>query len=212
MQITWNGLGSFTFSSKPLQSEVTVVTNPFVSADVKFKSVAASLVLQSHAGKDTSNLAAIEPEHPDEGRKTFVVSHAGEYEIQGVFATGIEAKKKDGTLHTIYRIDAESMHIAYLGALDRALTEKEIDALGPIDVLIVPAGGKDVLTASAAAEVVSQIEPRLVIASYIGGDDGYGTADALKRELGCPSEEATKLKLTRAQLPEEDMKMVLFTK
>lgn len=212
MQISWNGFGSFTFVAKPVQSDVTVVTNPFSHPSVKFKNVAASLVVSSHEGKDANNTGAIEAEHPESGKETFIVPHAGEYEVQGVFVTGVTAKRKDGTPHTIYRFDVENMRIAYLGAIDRPLTEKEIDALGPIDILIIPAGGKDVLSATQAAEVVAQIEPRMVIPSYVGGEDGYGTADALKRELSCPSEEASKLKITRAQLPEEDMKLVIFSK
>lgn len=210
MQISWNGLGSFTITSKPAQAEVTLVTNPFTSTEVKFKPLEASIVVQSHAGKDTNNLSAVLPEHPEEGRKTFVVSHAGEFEIQGVFVTGVHAPKKDGTPHTIYRFDAEGMHVAWLGALDRALSTADIEALGPIDILIVPAGGQDVMSATQAAEVVAQIEPRLVIASYVGSAD-YGTVDALKRELGCQSEEVPKLKIARAGLPEEDMKMILLS-
>lgn len=210
MQISWNGLGSFTMTSKPAQAEVTLVTNPFTSTEVKFKPLEASIVVQSHAGKDTNNLSAISPEHPEEGRKTFVVTHAGEFEIQGVFVTGVHAPKKDGTPHTIYRFDAEGMRVAWLGALDRALSAADIEALGPIDILIVPAGGQDVMSATQAAEVVAQIEPRLVIASYVGSS-GYGTVDALKRELGCQSEDMPKLKITRAGLPEEDMKMILLS-
>ncbi|MEK7183245.1 MAG: MBL fold metallo-hydrolase [Patescibacteria group bacterium] len=210
MQITWNGLGSFTITAKPAQTEVTLVTNPFNHPDIKFKSVAAYLVVQSHEGKDTSNLGAISPEHPEEGHKTFLIPHAGEYEIQGVFVTGIHAPKKDGSAHTIYRFDAENMRVGYLGALDRALTTADIEALGPIDILIVPAGGKDVFTATQAAEAVAQVEPRMVIASYVGDAD-YGTVDALKRELGCQTEDVGKLKIARAGLPEEDMKMVLLS-
>jgi L-ascorbate metabolism protein UlaG (beta-lactamase superfamily) len=210
MQISWNGFGSFTFVAKPAQSDVTFVTNPFSYSGTKFKTVEASLLIQSHEGKDTDNTDAVTAEHPEEGRKTFVIPHAGEYEVQGVFVTGIEMNKKDGTPHTIYRFDAEGLHIAFLGALDRPLTEKEVDLLGTIDILIVPAGGKDVFTATAAAEVVAMIEPRIVIPSYVNGEEGYGTADALKRELSCPTEEVQKLKITRAGLPEEDMKLVLF--
>lgn len=210
MQINWNGLGSFTIIAKPAQVEVSLVTNPFTSSELKFKPVEASIVVQTHDGKDANNLGAISAEHKEEGRKTFVIDQAGEYEVQGVFVTGIHAPKKDGTAHTIYRFDAEGMRVGYLGALDRALTTADIEALGPIDILIVPAGGKDVLSASAAAEVVAQVEPRLVIASYVG-DDGYGTVEALKRELGCQSEEAGKLKIVRAGLPEEDMKLVLLS-
>lgn len=210
MQISYNGFGSFTFTVKPAQSDVTLVTNPFVSAGVKFKSVAASLVVSSHDGKDANNVSAVEAEHPEERKTVFSIAHAGEYEVGGVAVSGVEADKKDGTKHAIYRIDGEGLHVGFLGAIDRVLTEKEIDLLGPIDILIVPAGGKDVLNASLASEVVAQIEPRLVIASYVHGEDGYGTVDALKRELSCPVEEVSKLKIARAGLPEEDMKMVIF--
>ncbi len=217
MQITWNGLGSFTIISKPAQTEVTLVTNPF-NAEVSletgrrpvFAKTAASMVVQSHDGKDTNNLGAILPEHPEAGKKTFLIPHAGEYEVQGVFVTGIHAPRKDDSAHTIYRFDAESMRVGYLGALDRPLTTAEIETLGPIDILIVPAGGKDVFSASQAAEAVAQVEPRMVIASYVG-DDGYGTVEALKRELGCQTEDTSKLKITRAGLPEEDMKMVVLS-
>ena len=210
MQITWNGLGSFTIISKPAQTEVTLVTNPFTSPDLKFKSLAASIVVQSHVGKDTGNLGAIAAEHPEAGKQTFLIPHAGEYEVQGVFVTGIHAPKKDGTAHAIYRFDAEGMRVGYLGAVDRQLTTAEVEALGPIDILIVPAGGQDVFSASQAAEAVVQVEPRLVIAAYVG-DAGYGTVEALKRELGCQTEDTSKLKITRAGLPEEDMKMMVLS-
>ncbi len=209
MQISWNGLGSFTVISKPSQGDVTLVTNPFTSSDLRFKPVEASILVQSHEGKDTGNVGAISAEHPEEGRKTFAIPHAGEYEVQGVFVTGIHAPKKDGTSHAIFRFDAEGMRVGFLGALDRTLTTAEVEALGPIDILIVPAGGQDVLSATQAAEVVATVEPRMVIPSYVGAEK-YGTADALKRELGCPSEEVQKLKITRSALPEEDMKMVIL--
>lgn len=210
MQISWNGLGSFTLVAKVGQSDVTVVTNPFKAQDdVKLKGGVASIIVQSHEGKDTEHVSAFESEHPEEGRKVFVVGHAGEYEVQGVFVIGIDAPKKDETPHTIYRIDAEGMHVGFLGSLDRQLTAKEIDALGTIDILIVPAGGKDVLSAEDAASVIGEIEPRLVIPSYVG-TGAYASVDVVKREIGAPAEETTKLKITRAQLPEEDMRMAIL--
>jgi hypothetical protein len=210
MQISWNGLGSFTLVVKVGQSDVTVVTNPFkVVGDLKMKGGAASIIVQSHEGKDTDGLGAFESEHPEEGRKVFVVQHAGEYEVQGVFVIGIDVPKKDETPHTIYRIDAEGMHVGFLGALDRPLSAKEIDALGTIDILIAPAGGNGVLSAQDASAVIGEIEPRMVIPSYVGSGS-YATVDVFKREIGCPTEETTKLKITRAQLPEEDMRMVVL--
>ncbi len=210
MQISWNGLGCFTLLTKPAQGEVTVVTNPFKAQDdLKLKGGVASVIVQSHEGKDTDNFSAFEPEHPEEGKKIFIVKHAGEYEVQGVFVTGIDAPKKDGTPHAIYRIATEGLHVGFLGALDRQLTAKEVDVLGTIDILIIPAGGSDVLSASDAATLVGQIEPRLVIPSYIGSGS-YASVEVVKREMGCPVDEVPKLKITRAQLPEEDMRMAIL--
>lgn len=217
MMIAWNGFGSFTISTKTSQGDVTVVTNPFSREDgSKFpRSLAASIVVQSHEGKDTDNIEAITAEYPEDPRCPFVIPYAGEYEVRAVAVTGVYAPKKNGDAHTIYRIDAESMRIGFLGALDRALTDKEAEALGNIDILILPAGGGDVLGANAAAEVVALVEPRMVIPSYVTGEgveSPYAEHGALCRELSCPTEAAPKLKITRAQLPEEDMKIVTLSR
>lgn len=207
MQISWNGLGSFTFAIKTSSGDVTLVTNPFENGEIKFpRSLMASLVVSSYDAPTARIYDAIVPEYPEDKRNPFVIEHAGEYEVRGVAVTGVVAPRKDGEMHTIYRIDAESMRIGFLGALDRQLTDKEVEALGTIDVLIVPAAGKDVLSASAAAELVAQIEPRLVIPSHT--ED----TSAFCREISCPSESTTKLKLVRTGLPEEDMKIVTLTR
>ncbi|MEK7458865.1 MAG: MBL fold metallo-hydrolase [Patescibacteria group bacterium] len=205
MQISWNGLGSYTFAMKTASGDVTVVTDPFASGDVKFpRSLAASLVVSSYDDAAAHTLDAIVPEYPEDKRNPFLVEHAGEFEVRGVAVTGVAAPRKDGTLHTIYRMDAENMHIGFLGALDRVLTDKEVEALGTVDVLIIPTG-TGVLSASACAEVIAQIEPRLVIPSY--AED----TSAFCRELSAPTESTPKLKLVRAGLPEEDMKIVTIT-
>ena len=205
MQISWNGLGSYTFAMKTASGDVTVVTDPFASGDVKFpRSLAASLVVSSYDDAAAHPMDAIVPEYPEDKRNPFLVEHAGEFEVRGVAVTGVAAPRKDGTPHTIYRMDAENMHIGFLGALDRVLTDKEVEALGTVDVLIIPTG-TGVLSASACAEVIAQIEPRLVIPSY--AED----TSAFCRELSAPTESTPKLKLVRAGLPEEDMKIVTIT-
>ncbi len=217
MQISWNGFGSFTIAAKSTIGDVTLVTNPFSREDgPKFpRALAASIVVQSHLSNDTDNLAAITPEYAEDKRSPFIVSHAGEFEVRGLAVTGVHTPKKDGTPHTIYRFDVEGMSLGFLGALDRALTDQEVELLGNIDVLIVPSGGVDVLAASAAAEVIAQIEPRLIIPSYVSAESAvspYAEVSALCREISCPVEIVTKFKLTRAALPEEDMKIVTLAR
>lgn len=215
MNISWNGFGSVVLNAKIGQEDVTLVTNPFVSVGgTKFpKQIAASIIVSTHVGDDAENIEAIVPEH--EGDKNpFHVVHAGEYEVRGMFVTSISTPRKDGTAHTIYRFDAENIHIGFLGALDRPLSSKEIDELGPIDILFVPAGGGSVLGASAAAQVTAEIEPRIVIPMYVSAseDDGLADSAAFVREVAVPSETVTKFKAVRAALPEEEMRMVILSR
>lgn len=215
MIITWNGAGSIVLTAKPGQTEVSLVTNPFFAEGVmKFpKQIEASMIVRTHSDDSTGNMEAIIAEH-DGGKAPFVVDHPGEYEVRGLFATGISAPKKDGTPHTIYRFDVEGMHIGFLGAIDRALTPKEQESLGAVDILLVPAGGGSVLGASAAAEIVTQIEPRVVIPMYVNAFEGDGLAEsaAFVREIGSPTETMAKYKITRSGLPEEDMQVVVLTR
>lgn len=214
MQIIWNGLGSFTITAKPASEEVTVVTDPFENeVGLKFpRSLAAALVLSSHDAIEANNTGAIEPEHD---QKPFVIRNAGEFEVKGIFVRGIRAPKKDGTEHTLYRIDAEDVSIGFLGAIDRPLTKEEIDALGTIDVLIVPVGGGTVIGKDHASELVSGIEPRLVIPSYFeveGLKKTFGSVEPFCRDLACPREDVVKLKITKAGLPSEEIRIAVLSR
>src|SRR5688572_15864701 len=116
MQISWNGLGSFTVVSKPGQGDVTLVTDPFdASTGLKLpRALAASIVVVSHDAKEANNTSAVAGE---ERKHPFVVNHPGEFEVQGVFVHGIRAPKKDGSEHAIYRFTAEGIRVGFLGAI-----------------------------------------------------------------------------------------------
>lgn len=201
MIITWNGEGSFTIVAKPAQSDVTVVLNPF-SVPTRIKPQAASLVVSSHDDKDANAFSLVSPEHPEEGKKVFPVTHAGEYEVQGVFVHGVHAAKKDGSPHTIYRITAEGIRVGYLGALDRNVTTAELEQLGSVDVLLI-ALGEGRMSPTLAPEVIHAVDPLIVLPAYEGG--------ALA--LGCPTEEVAKCKISKSQLVGvEEMKQVVLQK
>lgn len=214
MQITWNGLGSFTIVSKPLQGDVTVVTDPYDNkTGLRFpRTLSAAIVLNSHKGDEAGNTSAVSGEQK---KKPFVIDHAGEYEVKGVFIKGVQANRKDGTEHTLYRIVTEGVQIGFLGALDRKLKDNELKALGNIDVLVVPVGGEDVLSAEDANEVVAQVEPRMVIPSHFdvkGLKKKRDDAEKFCKELACPTEEMNKLKVTKGSLPQEDMNIAVLSK
>lgn len=214
MQITWNGLGSFSISTKPIQGEVTVVTDPFSDkVGVKLpRALTASIILQSHGGDMASNVKAVTAE---EGKHPFVISYAGEFEVKGVFVHGIRAPKKSGEEHTIYRISTEGIRIAFLGALDRTLKDDELKRLGDVDILIVPVGGNDVASKTIANDIVSQVEPRVVIPSHYeikGLKEKQEGVEGFCKEVACPNEEMNKYKVNKKTLPQEDMQMVILSK
>lgn len=214
MQISWNGFGSFTLVSKPALSEVTVVTNPFTAQLGKMKVQAATISVHSHEGRDAKNASVLEAEHPEERKEVFAVDQPGEYEVAGVFVHGVYAPKKDGSAHAVFAIVTEGMRVGFLGALDRALTDKEIEALGPVDILLIPAGGANVLTPSQAAELVTRIEPRMVIPAYVQSSDAEDAAAAaqLASTLGVSPTVVAKLKIAKSGLPQEELSVVILEK
>ncbi len=215
MNVIWHGLGCFSLQSKQIAGEANIVIDPFDnSVGLRIpKTLQAAIVAQSHDGPMANNTKAVSG--MIESNKPFIVTHAGEFEVKGIFVTGIRAPKKDGTEHTIYRINIEGMKIGFLGALDRKLKESEAGNFGNIDILILPIGGKSVLDKSVAQEVIQQIEPRLVIPSHYklpGQKEDFDGVEGFCKEMACPLMEQNKLKITKSSLPQEDMQIAILAK
>lgn len=213
MQLSWLGLSSFEITTKTTNGEVILVIDPYDNqTGLRFpRTIEGHIVLVTHDELDANNIKAITG-------SPYIIKTPGEYEIRGVFVFGVssplkrEVKKSVPVENILYRIELEGMHLAHLGALDRELTDEELKRLQNIDVLMVPVGGGGVLTPSAAAEVISQIEPRVVIPmmhSIPNLKVKYETVDAFCKAMGtCRREHMNKFKVSRKDLPEEDMLIV----
>ena len=101
-----------------------------------------------------------------------VVDGPGEYEISNVLINGIRTWTKQGNgasddakylFNTAYVIDIDDFRICHLGELSEVLTTDQVEAIGTVGVLMIPVGGGDTIGAKRAVEVVSQIEPSIVI-------------------------------------------------
>ena len=66
--------------------------------------------------------------------------------------------------------------ICHLGDLGHVLTAEQVAEIDGVDVLLVPVGGISTIDAIQAAQIVRQLEPKIVIPMH------YKT-DAIKREL-----------------------------
>ena len=216
MHINWHGFSCFKIQSKTPNGEAILVIDPYQSTTgLRFpRTLEGQLVLMTHDEEDANNLASVSG-HP------YVIDMPGEFEVKDIFVFGIRAPlkrtDKNGPIeHRIFRIEAEGMRIAHLGSLDRELTDEELQLLSNVDILMIPVGGNRVMSSKVAMQVIAQIEPRVVIPMtyHVSGvKETLETVDGFCKDLGSTRcEEANKYKVTKKDLPEEDMLVVTLTR
>jgi L-ascorbate metabolism protein UlaG (beta-lactamase superfamily) len=210
MEITWYGHSCFRLTER---NYATVVTDPFdhKTAGYEALKLKAEIVTVSHDAPGHNNSEAVKG-------TTHVITGAGEFEIGGVFITAIQTdgsgkKSKDRVRNTIYVYDYDGITVAHLGDLQQVPTQSEIEALGTINVALVPVGGGSSLNAAKAAEVISLIEPNLVVPMHYSTPDSKVNLDSLSKflkEMGLGKQEPQpSLKITRSGLPDETHVVVL---
>lgn len=102
----------------------------------------------------------------------FMIDGPGEYEIKGVSVIGIPARAhmdEAGVPHTaaIYKIIASGISMAVIGHIYPELSDDELEAIGLVDIVVIPVGGAGyTLDAVAAAKIVKKIGPKVVIPTH----------------------------------------------
>ncbi len=213
MIITWLGHSCFKLQDKTGADGVTVITDPYgKDTGLKLPSLEADLVTISHDHEDHNNVAAVKG-------NPFVISCAGEYDVKGVFIEGIDSyhdqvKGKERGGNVIYRLEIDDISVAHLGDLGHVLEDTELEKLVGTDILLIPVGGKYTLDAKLAVEVISQIEPRMVIPMHYRHPDLKFELDDLDKfikELGIKPTYEEKLKISKKDLPTEEMELVVLS-
>jgi L-ascorbate metabolism protein UlaG (beta-lactamase superfamily) len=212
MYITWLGHSCFKLQDKTSADGVTLVTDPYENKiGLKMPSFNADIVTISHDHYDHNNLKAIRG-NPK------VISLPGEYDIKGVLVQGVRSfhDNKGGVErggNVMYRIEIDGVSIVHLGDLGAALDAKQLEKLAGTDILLIPVGGKFTIGAKEAVEVVSQIEPRIVIPMHYktpGLTVDLDGVDKFIKELGVKPREEEKLKIMKKDLPVEDMELIIL--
>jgi L-ascorbate metabolism protein UlaG (beta-lactamase superfamily) len=212
MFITWLGHSCFKIQDKNGPDGVTLITDPFdPSIGLKLPNIEADIVTVSHDHYDHNNVKGL--------RGTpFIIKSAGEYDIKGMAVHGAESfhdaqTGKDRGLNIIYRMEVEDVSISHLGDLGHTLDNKQLELLQGTDILLIPVGGKFTLDAKKAVEVVSQIEPRIVIPMHYkvpGLKIDIDGVDKFIKEIGIKPREEEKLKMSKRDLPADNMEVVLL--
>jgi L-ascorbate metabolism protein UlaG (beta-lactamase superfamily) len=213
MDITHLGHSSFMLKGKT----ATVVTDPFdpKKVGIKYPKVSADIVTVSHDHDDHNNAAAV-----SDVKK--VISGPGEYEINEVSIIGLssyhDAKKgEDRGRNTIYVFEMDGVRLVHLGDLGHELTEKTVDEMGEVNVLMIPVGGVYTIDSKQASEVAKSIEANIVIPMHyktakkdektFGKLEGY---DAFLSEVGLSVEKEKKLKVKSSDFVTDEQKAVVL--
>jgi len=208
MEITWYGHSCFRLTERLM---ATVVTDPYDTANVGYAplKLKADVVTISHDASGHNNTDAVKG-------TAHVITGPGEFEIGEVFITGVQTngKANNGVLrNTLYVFDYNGIKVAHLGDLKRVPTQSEVEALGEVNVALVPVGGGGGLNAATAAEVISLLEPNIVVPMHYATKDTkleLASLDKFLKEMGLgAAQPEPSLKVTRSSLPEETHVVVL---
>ncbi|MCC6943767.1 MAG: MBL fold metallo-hydrolase [Thermomicrobiales bacterium] len=194
-EFRWYGHNCFRIKTR----EATILTDPVgKNTGYAMPRQTADIVTLSHDHAGHANLAAVKPEFK-------VIDGPGEYEMHDVFITGIRtyhdtAAGRELGYNTVYLIEAEGMIICHLGDLGHLPNADQIEQMAQCDILLVPVGGGPLVSPEQAAEVVSQLEPKLVIPMQFQtpiGDAGRGALEPFMTALGMPAPERTEKLVVR---------------
>ena len=212
MDITWYGLSCFRLVER---NQTTVVTDPYgdsVGLPVPAR-LKGDVVTVSH---DSPGHNAVDVVKGQE----YVLAGPGEYEIGGVFITGIPLHYVDEATGTYRRNVAYLMKyptditVLHLGDLSHVPDQSTIEDFGEVNVALVPVGGGNTLTAGMASDVIALIEPNYIVPMHYAIDGlklQLDEVDKFLKAMGVSNvvEEET-LRVTSSSLLEQSEVVVLM--
>ena len=210
MEISWLGHSCFQLRGK----NATMITDPFSpQLGLSLGKISAPIVTISHDHSGHNFAAGV-------GGNPRVVHGPGEYEISDVLITGVASyhdtkRGQERGRNTIYVIHMDDLIICHLGDLGHILQEEQLEEVADADILLIPIGGQNTINAAQAAEVISQVEPRIIIPMHYQPSTGDmpDPLDKFCREMGIETlNTQPKLVITRSTLPAETQVVILSSR
>ncbi|NJD29139.1 MAG: MBL fold metallo-hydrolase [Chloroflexi bacterium] len=182
-----------------------------ITADIATYSHPDDKPLSRAKGRRTRDGGTVLPTSLD---AAFALDGPGEYEIKDVLVTGVRTYRDDAKgatrgRGTAFVVELDGVHTIHLGDVGHLLTEEKLGDIGSVDIACVPIGGA--LSATKAAELVAQLDPKIVVAMPICPDERE-CDDALRKFFHEMGEEPTpqpKLTVSISTLPSETTTVLL---
>ncbi len=208
MEITWYGLSCFRMRSRKL----TVIADPFdASVGPTLPRLRANVITSSH------DVPGHNYTSPARGQD-HVFQGPGEYEVNGIFITGVatfhKGKEGERERNTVFLYQFEDLSVCHLGDLGTFPSREQVELLSGADILLLPVGGGDTLDAAKAVEIVTELEPKIVVPMHYALPDfnlDLDEVDKFLKEMGVPAPEPVPLlKLTKSDLNTDETRVVLL--
>ncbi len=209
INIVWYGHACFRLRERNL----AVVTDPY-SPEIGFtlSRLSADVVTVSHHMPGHDYVKAVRG-------KPLIFDGPGEYEVHNVFITAIRTWHKGGKSggpNTIFHFLFNNISVLHLGDIGEIPSQDALESIGNVDVLLLPVGGKMTLDASSAVEMITFLEPRLVVPMHYhlpGLTIDLDPVDYFLSEVGAGhAEKVEELKVTASSLPSETNVVLLRPK
>lgn len=209
MDLIWLGHASFRLHSQGM----VVVTDPYpegLGLRVDARPAAIVTVSNTHPNHSAAREVAGEPR---------VFRAPGEYEFNHVMVRGVMTPLPSGAPHehrnVAYTIEMDGISVCHLGDLTGPLTTRQLEELKPVDVALVPAGGRCTLTLDQALQTIQDLDPRVVVPMHFGHGQSGVELDGVEpflRRMGLEDETQPqpRLVVTPGNLP-TDLRVNLMT-
>ena len=208
MDITWLGHSCFRIKGK----DAVVITDPCSpSLGYSLSKLRADIVTLSHFHPGHSYVEAIEGEFKE-------IKGPGEYELKGVFVTGIatfhdDSKGSERGKNNVYLIEIDGVTLCHLGDIGHSLSTALEEQIGDVGVLFLPVGGVTSIDSSKAADIVKNLSPKIVIPMHYKTPvltKEIDTVDNFLKKMGIKEVAAQpKLSVNRTTLPPSTQVVIL---
>jgi L-ascorbate metabolism protein UlaG (beta-lactamase superfamily) len=217
MELTWYGRTCIRLRGK----DAVVVNDPYPAiVGPTGRGITADVITFSHPDdnpvpKRTGKLSrdggtAV----PSSLEPAFILDGPGEYEVHDALVTGVRTYR-DGVRglergrQTAFVTELDGLHTIHLGDIGHELTQEKLGDIGRVDIACVPIGGA--LSATTAAALVAQLDPKIVVPMPVCEDEA-ACDDAMSKflhEMGAEPTVQAKLSVTASGLPSETTTVLL---
>lgn len=206
MQITWHGQ----YAVKIVSKDEVIILDPY-SPEVglpPFRSKATLVGLTNPSEKTMSHISGVQGE-------PLVLATPGEYSVRGFTLHALGWHDANGNERNLQLWNIEDVCLLHVGALDRDLTDEELQILERvgIDILLLPVGGGSGLALKQALNLMTTVEPRIVIPIHYrlpGLKEELEPVDKFAKELGVTVSPIDKFTVKANKLPPDEMETVIL--